>query len=86
MVLSPLDLPGWDDVQIIGILEQEFDLPAYLENDANAGVLADRKNAFIGISTSGRVLNVLYATVAAGWISPALLDSLPTLYLLYQPL
>lgn len=73
-------------MQIIGILEQEFDLPAYLKNDANAGVLAEKKDAFIGISTSGRVLNVLYAMVAAGWISPALLDSLPTLYLLYQPL
>jgi len=39
VVLSPLDLPDWDDVQIIGIIEQEFDLPAYLENDTDAGVL-----------------------------------------------
>lgn len=38
---SPPNLPGWDDVPIVDILSKEFQLPAALQNDANAGALAE---------------------------------------------
>ena len=38
---SPPNLPGWDDVPIGEFLAQHFPCPAYLQNDANAGALAE---------------------------------------------
>ena len=43
LILSPPNLPGWDNVPITDIISKEFDLPVYLENDANAGALAEWK-------------------------------------------
>lgn len=40
-ILSPPNLPGWDDVPIVEILREETGLPVALENDANAGALAE---------------------------------------------
>jgi len=34
-------LPGWSDVEIVRLVEERFGLPARLENDANAGALAE---------------------------------------------
>lgn len=41
VVQSPPNLPGWDDVPIVQILSGSFGLPCFLENDANAGALAE---------------------------------------------
>jgi glucokinase len=41
MVLSPPNLPGWDQVAIVSHLASSFGAPAWLENDANAGALAE---------------------------------------------
>ncbi len=41
VILSPPNLPGWDEVPIVDIIQGEFHLPVYLENDANAGALAE---------------------------------------------
>jgi glucokinase len=41
IVQSPPNLPGWDDVPIVDMLEQRFSLPAFIENDANACALAE---------------------------------------------
>ena len=40
-VLSPPNLPGWDDVPVAAILAEAFQVPARLENDANACALAE---------------------------------------------
>ena len=40
-VLSPPNLPGWDDVPVASILADAFQAPARLENDANACALAE---------------------------------------------
>jgi glucokinase len=40
-ILSPPNLPGWDDVPVVERLSKAFDCPVYLENDANAGALAE---------------------------------------------
>jgi len=41
VILSPPNLPGWDNVQITSMLEKQFGGKAYLMNDANAGALAE---------------------------------------------
>ncbi len=42
-ILSPPNLPGWDDVPVAAFLEQRFGGRAVLMNDANAGVLAEQR-------------------------------------------
>ena len=43
VILSPPNLPGWDEVHIVEALEARFGIPAKLLNDANAGALAEWK-------------------------------------------
>lgn len=40
-ILSPPNLPGWDDIDIVSPLRARFGVPVSLENDANAGALAE---------------------------------------------
>jgi glucokinase len=42
-ILSPPNLPGWDEVPITEILSRRFSKPAYLQNDADACALAEWK-------------------------------------------
>lgn len=41
VIQSPPNLPQWDEVPICRIVEHEFGAPCFLENDANAGALAE---------------------------------------------
>lgn len=41
VVQSPPNLPGWDDVPIVNILQDAFGIPAFLQNDANACALVE---------------------------------------------
>lgn len=41
IIYSPPNLPGWDAVPLKSIVESELGLPAIVENDANAGALAE---------------------------------------------
>ncbi|MBQ7247039.1 MAG: ROK family protein [Lachnospiraceae bacterium] len=43
MILSPPNLPGWDEVPITRIMTDELGIPAYLCNDANACALAEHE-------------------------------------------
>ena len=43
VILSPPNLPGWDNVHITEMLEEKFGIPARLCNDANACALAEWK-------------------------------------------
>lgn len=40
-ILSPPNLPRWDDIHIVSRFERTFQVPAHLENDANACALAE---------------------------------------------
>lgn len=42
-ILSPPNLPGWDDVEVVSYFKNRFGIPVYLQNDANAGALAEWK-------------------------------------------
>ena len=43
IIQSPPNLPGWDNVEIVKMLEERFNKPAFLLNDANACALAEWK-------------------------------------------
>src|SRR5208282_2981098 len=61
VIQSPPNLPLWKDVPIKSILEEEFQVPCFLENDANAGALAEH---WFG---AGRgVENMVFLTMGTG--------------------
>ena len=41
VVLSPPNLPGWDEIRVVDVFYQYFNVPVALQNDANAGALAE---------------------------------------------
>ena len=43
IILSPPNLPGWDEIQITDILEKEIGIRPVLQNDANACAIAELK-------------------------------------------
>lgn len=43
LVQSPPNLPGWDNIPIVKLFNDKFNVPAYLQNDANACALAEWK-------------------------------------------
>ena len=43
VILSPPNLPGWDDVPVVELLKKRFSLPVFLQNDANACAVAEWK-------------------------------------------
>jgi len=61
LIQEPPNLPGWKDIPITSILEKEFGVPCYLENDANAGALAEHK---FGAGQGTR--NLIFLTMGTG--------------------
>jgi glucokinase len=43
VVTATPNLPGWRDVPLGRMIQEEFGLPTYLENDANAAALAEQR-------------------------------------------
>ncbi len=43
IIMSPPNLPGWDNVPVCDMIRQRFDVPVALQNDANACALAEWK-------------------------------------------
>ncbi len=69
VILSPPNLPGWDQIPIVELLGQEFPVPVRLENDANAGALAEwRYGAAQGCH------NVIFLTFGTGLGAGLILD------------
>ncbi len=60
-ILSPPNLPGWDNVPVREILEKEFNRPVYLQNDANACAVAEWK---FGAGRGTR--NMIFLTFGTG--------------------
>ena len=61
LVLSPPNLPGWDEVPVVGFFKERFDVPVALQNDANACALAEY------LYGSGRgVRNLVFMTFGTG--------------------
>lgn len=61
LILAPPNLPTWTEVPICRILQTEFDTVCYLENDANAGALAE---AHFGAGRGAQ--NFVFLTMGTG--------------------
>ena len=69
VILSPPNLPGWDEVPVTAILENRFGAPAKLQNDANASALAEWR---YGAGKGTR--NMIFLTFGTGLGAGLILD------------
>lgn len=69
VIMSPPNLPGWDHVPVVDILEKRFGIKARLENDANACVLAEWR---FGAAKGCR--NIVFLTFGTGMGAGMILD------------
>jgi len=69
VVLSPPNLPGWDEVYIVKSFEDKFGIPAAIQNDANACALVE------WIMGAGRgTKNMIFLTFGTGMGSGLILN------------
>src|SRR3954467_6271374 len=61
VIQAPPNLPTWVDVPIKDILEKRFDGPCLLENDANAGAVAEHR-----YGAGAGCTNVVFLTMGTG--------------------
>lgn len=69
IIMSPPNLPGWDDVKIIDYLRGRYGVNVYLENDANACAVAEWK---YGAGCGCR--NMIFMTFGTGLGAGLVLD------------
>ena len=69
VILSPPNLPGWDCVPIVDMIEERFRFDAYLQNDANACALAEWQ---FGAGAGTR--NMIFLTFGTGLGAGLILD------------
>lgn len=67
VIMSPPNLPGWDNIPIVSMLETEFHTPVFLQNDADACALAEWKFG-AGIGTKNMVFCTFGTGLGAGLI------------------
>ncbi len=69
MILSPPNLPGWDNIPMVRLTEARFGIKTLLQNDANACAMAEWKfGAGMGYS------NVIFLTFGTGMGAGLILD------------
>lgn len=69
IIMSPPNLPGWDNIPIKGIIEKRYGIPTSIQNDANACCLAEWKYG-AGKGTK----NCLFFTFGTGMGAGLILD------------
>lgn len=69
IIQSPPNLPGWDNISIVNILENAFEKKTYLENDANACAVAEWR---YGAGKGCR--NMIFLTFGTGLGAGLILD------------
>ncbi len=69
IVLSPPNLPGWDEIPLKRLLTDRFNLPVYVEHDGNAGALAE---FYFGAGKGFR--NIVFLTMGTGFGGGLILD------------
>lgn len=70
LILSPPNLPAWDHIHVCKWFSEQFGIPAYLENDANACALAEWRFGS-GIGTD----NMVFLTFGTGFGAGLILNS-----------
>jgi glucokinase len=69
LILSPPNLPGWDNIPIVKLAEKRFEKPVLLQNDANACAIAEWKyGAGKGYN------NIIFLTFGTGMGAGLILD------------
>lgn len=69
IIMSPPNLPGWDNIKIVEYLEKKYNTRAFLENDANACAVAEWKyGAGMGCE------NMIFMTFGTGLGAGLILD------------
>lgn len=74
VILSPPNLPGWDNIPIVSIVEKRVGIKATLQNDANACALAEWKFG-AGKGTKNMVFLTFGTGLGAGLILNGMLYS-----------
>lgn len=69
IIMSPPNLPGWDNIEIVKILEKRFGVPAKVQNDANACALAEWK-----FGAGSGTKNMIFITFGTGCGAGLILD------------
>lgn len=69
VIMSPPNLPGWDNIRITRLFEKEFGIPVGIQNDANACALAEWK---FGAGVGAR--NMVFLTFGTGLGAGLILD------------
>ena len=70
VILSPPNLPGWINVAVCDFFEKRWGIPAFLQNDANAGAVAEWMYG-AGRGTN----NFIFITFGTGFGAGLILDS-----------
>jgi glucokinase len=69
IIMSPPNLPGWNNVQIVDIFRKKYGIPTAIQNDANASALAEWKFG------AGRGYhNIVFLTFGTGMGAGLILD------------
>lgn len=69
VILSPPNLPGWNNIPITSIIKERLKIPAFLQNDANACAVAEWKKG------AGRgCRNMVFFTFGTGLGAGMILD------------
>jgi len=69
IIQVPPNLPTWIDIPIVEILHSAFGCPAYLENDANAGALAEHR-----FGAGKGADNIVFLTMGTGFGAGIIID------------
>jgi glucokinase len=69
IIKSPPNLPGWDEIHIVDIIKNKFNVPVYLQNDANACALAEWR-----LGAGRGTKNMVYLTFGTGLGAGLILD------------
>lgn len=67
IIMSPPNLPGWDNIRIVDMMKERFGVPAAIRNDANACALAEWRFG-AGIGTKNMVFLTFGTGLGAGLI------------------
>ncbi|MGL4403985.1 MAG: ROK family protein [Fusobacteriaceae bacterium] len=70
VILSPPNLPGWDNIEIVNFFKKSFNVPVYLQNDANACALAEWK-----LGAGKGYENLIFLTFGTGMGAGLILNS-----------
>ena len=69
IIMSPPNLPGWDNIEIIKYFEDRFGIRTFLQNDANACAIAEWK-----FGAARGLKNVVFLTFGTGMGAGLILD------------